>query len=796
MRCVRCKATDGGTQLCADCRRELRHQRRDSGEISQLFEESIVSLQQGELNTAVRTLQKLLRRDPQHLAAYENLILSYGILGKLDRAAATFVTMHHVGPSVVEPAVMKSKSEKKVVSSRSRDRAMTAGLKPQKAPPLGEAEAARTRRGQTQPPNGESHGSENMLGLALFYRQLHQLELAEQVLATVKNAGVDLPEAHLILGSVYRAQGKPRQALTELKKARVGGGAEHAAVAYETGLCHEMLGHLKRANSNVSTAIALEPDNPHMHLSLGMLYEKQGRSRLARRAYRVASSLNQAFAPALADISFRLGLSALEEGNLERALTEFGAGVTENPHLFAPAVLTEIEHLIAHLIEAEQFSNFVDESNGLQQMPEKVLAGIEEVFAVAARLAFFVGLSYYWDSYYETHAHEGDDASDVYGPLESSAAAAWQYEPVEPEATWLEGVGPSGCVMLRGASISPWRGRRAHSPMPDSTDETRTIDETAGVRARLARAETLLGFPPVQFEFIFEEWLNVQQMLASPRVAERPLVSPEIYQRLLSILAAAMQRMHNLLVAQGVTAVEDEHDEGQDNADLGMALWATIIESFLLRNALERCRSFPREFLVRLATADRYRQRRQFARAIRELEAAVPLMEDNASVHNFLWNLYIREGRYQEAIEHCHAVVRSTSHYLFQAAAYNDLAYCMVELGQNLNLALLYTEKARELAPSIFDAHVADTKAWLNWKEGRFDEALRLIEEVIEAGYSDDHALLPTSIHFYHYGHILQSLGREAEAQEAFATAREMEVDSESDWGITRRLQRERKKTR
>lgn len=804
MRCARCKAADGGARMCVDCLHELREGKKDGDEIAHLFEQARALLQRGDLTPAIRVLQRLLRRDAGHLACHESLILVYGMLDKFDRAFETFLTMHrlaHVGPVV--------KAMKLPPTSAGRKRASRT--------------CCRLHTSSEADP-GDLHDN---LGLALFYRQLGQLDLAERLLSRIMASDDVAPEAHLILGSVYRAQGKARPALAELKKARTGGGTEHAGLAYEMGLCHEMLGQLKKAHTFVSAAISLEPDNPHMHFSLGMLYEKQGRPRLARRAYRVASSLNQAFAPALVDISFRLGLAALDEENLERALSEFNAGVSENPHLFAPAILNEVDHLIGHLIEVEQFRTFMEAASELKTLPDKALADLEDAFALAARLAFFVGLQYYWDGYYETQAHESGEVSDVYGPVECPAAEVWQYEPVEPQATWLEGVGPGG-RMLRGASVSPWRGRRPQkSGLPlhatvkntrasEASREPKTVpcnldaetivgpcaaederllnEEAARVRAQMSRAETMLGFPPVQFEFIFEEWLNVLQTLASPRVAERPLVSPDTYQRLLSILSAALQRARAVLESHGVTLGNDS--ESQDSTDLGTSLWATVIESYLVRNALERCRSYPREVLVRLATSDRYRQRGLFSRTIRELEAAVPLMAENTSVHNFLWNLYIREGQYQEAIDHCHVVLRSTPHYLFQAAAYNDLAYCMVELGQNLNLALLYTEKARELAPQLFDGNVADTMAWLCWKQGRFEEALHHIEQVIEAGYADDHALMPTSIHFYHYGHILQALGRDVEAQDAFSRAVEMEVDAESDWGIARRLQKERKQAR
>lgn len=752
MRCARCKTAGVDGALCVACRHELEASQIDAERIARLFADACAHMASEQPSKAVRSLQMLLRRDAGHVMAYEALILAYGQMAKLERALDALNALHHVDPSfVAAPATRRASPARgrRATSVRATERLM--------------AETPCT-----------------LVDLALFYRQMHQLDLAERVLLQVLAKSKDCADAHLVLGSVLRARGKPRLALTALKKAVSRGEVEHAAVAYETGLCQEMLGQAKKAIQSVSSAIALEPDNPHMHLTLGMLYEKQGRPRLARRAYRVAASLHGAFAPALVDISFRLGLNALDEGNLERAVAEFSAGLSENEALFAPAVLQEIDHLVSHLVEAEQFRTWLEGAPAVQGLPMKALSDLEDAFGLAARLGFFVGLHAFWEGTVE------DEETGVEAAIDDAPGV----EMAEPEATWLEGFSPGGRY-LRGATPPPSRVRVARK----ARGRRQPADEEAEAKARLSRPETALGFPPVPFEFVFEEWLNVQSRLASPRIAERPLVPPDIYHRLIEVLGHAVGRARIVLEREGVIGEDEEPDAGE-NVDLGLALWATIVEAYLLREALERCRRYPPKFLLQLAVAERYRQRRLFPRAIRAFEAAIPLLPENVSIRNFAWNLCIREGRYAEAIEHCHAVLRFTPHYLFQAAAYNDLAHCLVERDENPKLALLYTEKARELAPHLFDAHVADTKAWLSCKEGRYDEALQLIEQVIAAGCSDEHALLPTSMHFYHYGHILQGLGQQSEAQEAFATAREMEVDADSDWGITRRLRKERRRAR
>jgi tetratricopeptide (TPR) repeat protein len=787
MKCVRCKGSEGGTQFCAECRRELREQKLDAAALSQCFEEAGDGLRVGDFATAGRHLQKLLRRDNRNLGAYELLILSHGYAGHFDKALAALQALHNVAPPVATTVVAKQPQEQTAGAKR-RGRATTVA-----AESRGRRRTTLSSRVSDEPLRPLEKAID-MVSLGLFFRQLHELDLAETVLLAAARDPAMAVDAHLVLGSTYRSKGKLRQALRHLKQAQVGT-RESASVTYEMGLCHEGLGQLKKAHQLVSKAVSLEPDNPHMHFSLGMLYEKLGRARVARREYRVASSLNAAFAPALVDISFRLGLSALEDGNVERALQEFQAGTSENPHLFTPAIMSEIDHLLVHIIRGEQVRNFLDEFPVLEQASPQIVSAIEEVFAQTARLAFYVGLSEYWDGYYDACSNDTGEASSgevVYGP-EAPRVATWEYEPLEAEATWLEGPSPSG-RNLYGATSSVSRARRsgAVAHEGDGADEGPLSDELASVRAEVTRAEAVLGFPPVPFEFIFEEWLNVHATLASPRLAERPLVDPDIYHRLLAILGAGMRAVGYIVQQAGQAEVLTEEDsEADENVDLGMTLWATIIESFLLRQALEACRQYPKDFLVKLVSSERYRQRRFFRRAIRELEGALPLLPANASVSNFLWNLYIRERSFDEAARHCQAVLKFTPHYLFQAAAYNDLAYCMVEQGENLNLALLYTEKARELAPKLFDAHVADTVAWLHWRQGEFDQALELIDQVITAGRDEESGLTPTSIHYYHYGHILRSLGREKEAKAAFAQAVEMEVDAESDWGIAHRLRDE-----
>ena len=81
------------------------------------------------------------------------------------------------------------------------------------------------------------------------------------------------------------------------------------------------------------------------------------------------------------------------------------------------------------------------------------------------RLSFFVGLSLYWDGYYESQGGaEGERVECTCSDARhADGSQAGPYEPTEPEATWLEGTGPSGRVVW-GATSALSRSRRRRAP--------------------------------------------------------------------------------------------------------------------------------------------------------------------------------------------------------------------------------------------------------------------------------------------------------------------------------------------
>ena len=85
-----------------------------------------------------------------------------------------------------------------------------------------------------------------------------------------------------------------------------------------------------------------------------------------------------------------------------------------------------------------------------------------------------------------------------------------------------------------------------------------------------------------------------------------------------------------------------------------------------------------------------------------------------------------------------------------QAVAANNLAYLMVENGENSDVALSYAQTARRALPQA--PSTADTLAWVYYHKGTYSLARDLLQDAVKANPGD------ASIH-YHLGMTLSKLG-------------------------------------
>jgi len=92
-----------------------------------------------------------------------------------------------------------------------------------------------------------------------------------------------------------------------------------------------------------------------------------------------------------------------------------------------------------------------------------------------------------------------------------------------------------------------------------------------------------------------------------------------------------------------------------------------------------------------------------------------------------------RRGALEDAVGLLETVVRQTPG---DASALNNLAFYYAELGENLDQALEYIERAIALGGE--SAELLDTKAWVLYKQGKYVEALPLVQRAVESAPKND----------------------------------------------------------
>jgi tetratricopeptide (TPR) repeat protein len=111
--------------------------------------------------------------------------------------------------------------------------------------------------------------------------------------------------------------------------------------------------------------------------------------------------------------------------------------------------------------------------------------------------------------------------------------------------------------------------------------------------------------------------------------------------------------------------------------------------------------------------------------------------------------------------------------------AYNALGFSLAERNVRLDEARQLITKALEFAPD--DPFIVDSLGWVEFRSGRFDEALRLLQTAFQKRPDAEIAA--------HMGEVLWTLGQRDKALAVWKKAAEINPDNETLLETTRRLQ-------
>ncbi len=110
--------------------------------------------------------------------------------------------------------------------------------------------------------------------------------------------------------------------------------------------------------------------------------------------------------------------------------------------------------------------------------------------------------------------------------------------------------------------------------------------------------------------------------------------------------------------------------------------------------------------------------------------------------------------------------------------AYNALGYSLAERNLRLPEAKQLIQKALEYAPG--DPFISDSLAWVEFRSGNFEEALRILQEVFAAKPDAEIAA--------HLGEVLWSMGRRDQALDAWREGAKLKIDNETLMETLKRL--------
>lgn len=143
-----------------------------------------------------------------------------------------------------------------------------------------------------------------------------------------------------------------------------------------------------------------------------------------------------------------------------------------------------------------------------------------------------------------------------------------------------------------------------------------------------------------------------------------------------------------------------------------------------------------------------YEELERYNDALEALQQGLNVDERNSRLYFRLGVVYDKMGSKQDSIEAMKEVVRLKPE---NAEALNYLGYTYADLGINLDEAEKLIQTALRIKPN--DGYITDSLGWLNYKKGRYHDALKYLNRAVEL-VPDDPVILE------HLGDVHQKMGR------------------------------------
>lgn len=162
---------------------------------------------------------------------------------------------------------------------------------------------------------------------------------------------------------------------------------------------------------------------------------------------------------------------------------------------------------------------------------------------------------------------------------------------------------------------------------------------------------------------------------------------------------------------------------------------------------------------VYLRIGETYRRKGDFARAIENLQKAREVVPDNSMVVSTLALVLDAGNRREEAKKAYEQALKLDPR---NGVALNNLAYLIAETGGDLDQALTYVQRAKQILPNIHE--VSDTMGWIYLKKNLSDNAIEIFRDLVAK--EPKH-----STYRYHLGMALSQKGDKLRALQELQSA-------------------------
>lgn len=221
--------------------------------------------------------------------------------------------------------------------------------------------------------------------------------------------------------------------------------------------------------------------------------------------------------------------------------------------------------------------------------------------------------------------------------------------------------------------------------------------------------------------------------------------------------------------AQAATSVDETNSADLDTESLETLQFAdSLVRKGKFKQALPHFRQllkrYPSHYILLSSLSVLHFSLRRYEetlKVVRKIQAQQQVPEMVRCVAFTLQMESLRAlGRYEEAIDALSEMLESFPEGQGRVIANYGLAMTKADMSQDLRQAETLAEEALSLSPPEFRHNVLDALGWVYFKQGRYEEALQLLESVVSMHENVNH--------LYHYGMVLLALNLKEEAFKAF----------------------------